>query len=133
MDGEKKLLLIEDDKMISSMYKTRLEQEKITVLQAEDGNQGINLAINEKPDLIILDIILPQIDGFSVLQQLRSNESTKNIPIIILSNLGTDEDKEKGKKLGANDYLVKANLTPSEVGEKIKKYLYNRKDTHKDE
>ncbi len=120
---KKKILLVEDDKMISSMYKTKLEQEGYLVILAENGAAAIDLAFAEKPDLILLDIILPQVDGFSVLRQLRASESMKKAPIIMLTNLGTDEDKEKGKKYGATDYLVKARLTPSQIGEKIKKYL----------
>ena len=122
-DGKKKLLVVEDDAMIGSMYKTKLEQDGFIVLAASNGAQGLEMGIAEKPDLIMLDIIMPQLDGFSVLQQLRANQSTKNTPIIMLTNLGTDEDKDKGKKLGATNYLVKANLTPSQVSEIIKKHL----------
>ena len=124
MDAKKKkLLIVEDDKMIGTMYKTKLEQEGFIVLQAEDGSQGLEMAIRDKPDLIMLDVIMPQLDGFTVLQELRSNASTKHTPIIMLTNLGTDEDKAKGQKFGATDYIVKANLTPSQVSELIKKYL----------
>ena len=124
MDAKKKkLLIVEDDKMIGTMYKTKLEQEGFIVLQAEDGSQGLEMAIRDKPDLIMLDVIMPQLDGFTVLQELRGNPSTKHTPIIMLTNLGTDEDKAKGQKFGATDYIVKANLTPSQVSELIKKYL----------
>ena len=122
-ENKKKILLVEDDKMISSMYQTKLEQEGYLVLLAENGAAAIDLALAEKPDLILLDIILPQVDGFSVLQQLRAAESMKSTPIIMLTNLGTDEDKNKGRKYGATDYLVKASLTPSQISEKIKEYL----------
>lgn len=123
MPGGKKLLIVEDDKMIGSMYKTKLEQEGYIVLVADDGAQGLEMALQEKPDLIMLDVIMPQLDGFSVLQQLRENSSMKRTPIILLTNLGTDEDKAKGEKLGATDYWVKANLTPGQVSEQIKKYI----------
>jgi len=122
-NDKKKILLVEDDKMISSMYQTKLELEGYSVLVAENGAQAINLALAEKPDLILLDIILPQLDGFSVLRQLRSTDITRNTPIIMLTNLGTDEDKDKGKKYGATDYLVKASFTPTQVSEKIREYL----------
>lgn len=121
--AEKKVLLVEDDKMISSMYETKLKQEGYSVSTADNGATAIELAVQEKPDIVLLDVILPQLDGFSVLQELRGNASLKNTPIIMLTNLGTTEDKEKGEKLGATDYLVKANLTPGQVGEKIKEYL----------
>ena len=117
----KRILIVEDDKMISTMYETKLKQEGLEVLVAENGSQGLDLAIKEKPDLILLDIILPQLDGFSVLQEVRSKN--KNVPIIMLTNLGTSEDQEKGQRMGATDYWVKASLTPAQVSEKIKKYL----------
>ena len=122
-DNKKKILIVEDDQMIGSMYRTKLEQDGFIVLTAANGAQGLELALNEKPDLVMLDIIMPQLDGFSVLRQLRGNEGTKNTPIIMLTNLGTDEDKAKGQKLGATDYLIKANLTPAQISEIIKKYI----------
>jgi len=121
--AQKKVLIVEDDKMISSMYETKLKQEGFLVLTADNGHLGLEIAMKEKPDIILLDIILPQMDGFTVLQELRYNKSMKSTPIIMLTNLGTDEDKEKGEKFGATDYLVKANLTPAQVSEIIKKYL----------
>ena len=123
MANNKRILIIEDDKMIGSMYKTKLEQEGFMVLTADNGAQGLDLAIKEELDLILLDIVMPQLDGFSVLQQLRENKKTKSTPIIMLTNLGTDEDRSKGKRLGATDYIVKASLTPAQVSEVIKKYL----------
>ncbi len=122
-DSKKKILIIEDDKIIGSMYQTKLNQVGYIVLIADNGVQGLEMAIKENPDLILLDIIMPQLDGFSVLQQLRESKATKNTSVIMLTNLGTDEDKEKGKKYGATDYLVKSNLTPAQVSEKIEKYL----------
>ncbi len=119
----KKILIVEDDKMISSMYETKLKQEDYEVLVAENGAQGLELAVQEKPDVVLLDIILPQMDGFTVLQEMRSNDNLKNIPIIMLTNLGTSEDQEKGKRYGATDYWVKASLTPAQVSEKIKEFL----------
>ena len=123
-DKTKTILIIEDEETISSMYKAKLEESgKFKVLTAYDGVSGLEAARKEKPDIVMLDVILPQIDGFSVLAELKKKDATKKIPVIMLTNLGTDEDKEKGKKLGAADYLVKANLTPSQVEEKIKQYF----------
>lgn len=119
----KKILLVEDDKMISSMYETKLRQEDYVIYTAEDGGRGLEIASQEKPDLILLDIILPQLDGFTVLQELKNNETTRNIPVVMLTNLGTTEDKEKGKQMKADGYLVKASLTPAQLSEEIKKYL----------
>ena len=120
----KTILIVEDEETISSMYKVKLEESgRLKVLIAIDGAMGLEMAKKEKPDIIVLDIILPQLDGFSVLEELKKSGSTKKIPVVMLTNLGTDEDKEKGKKLGAIDYLVKAELTPVQVEEKIKQYL----------
>ncbi|MBU0722107.1 response regulator [Patescibacteria group bacterium] len=119
----KKILIIEDDNMINSMYKTRFEAEGFEVFVADNGGIGLELAKTEKPDIIILDVILPQLDGFSVLDQIKKDKTTKNIQVIMLTNLGTEEDKEKGKAMGAFDYLVKASLTPGQVSEKIKQAL----------
>lgn len=120
---QKKVLIVEDDEMISSMYKTKLEQLGYLVVLAANGVDGLELAKAENPDLILLDIIMPQLDGFSVLQQLKGDENMRNIPVIMLTNLGTDEDKEKGRIFGADGYLVKSNLTPTQVGEEIEKYF----------
>ncbi len=120
-----KVLLVEDDVMISGMYKTRLEQEGYIVIMAANGGDGLDIAVQERPNLILLDVMMPQIDGFSLLQELRLKDSFKKTPIIMLTNLGTTEDKEKGKKLGATDYLVKANLTPSEIAQAVAKYVNN--------
>jgi len=120
---KKKILVIEDDEMISSMYKTKFEDNGYIVFTANNGVEGLEIAKRERPDIIMLDIILPQLDGFSVLKELKENSETKEVPVVMLTNLGTEEDKEKGDRLGAAGYLVKANLTPAEVSKEIKKYL----------
>lgn len=122
-NANKKILIVEDDTMISSMYKTKFQAEGFEVLIADDGAAGLETAKKDKPDLVMLDVILPQLDGFSVLEELKKDKTTKNIPVIMLTNLGTSEDKAKGEKLGAVDYFVKASLTPAQISEKIKKYL----------
>ena len=119
----KKILIVEDDKMISNMYETKLKQEGFDVLLAGNGATGLDLAIKEEPDIILLDVIMPQMDGFMVLQEIRSNPGTKNKPVVMLTNLGTSEDQEKGKQLGATDYWVKASMTPAQVSEKVKELL----------
>ncbi len=119
----KNILIIEDEKSVSDMYKTHLENKGYQIAVSSNGKEGMELAKKEKPDLILLDIILPQKDGFTVLGKLKADKSTKKIPIVLLTNLGQDDDKKRGKDLGARDYLIKANLTPSQIGEKIKEYL----------
>lgn len=109
--------------MISSMYKTKFEADDFEVLLADNGVSGLELAKKAKPDIIMLDVILPQLDGFSVLEQIKKDKIAKNIPVIMLTNLGTDEDRKKGESLGAADYLVKASLTPGQISAKIKQAL----------
>jgi len=125
MPNEKKklVLIAEDDTMIGSMYRTKLEASGFEVIIANNGGDALKLALENRPDILLLDIIMPQLDGFSVMQELAINDKTKKIPVIFLTNLGTEEDIDKGKKLGAADYIVKANLTPTEVVEKVKKYI----------
>jgi DNA-binding response OmpR family regulator len=122
-DGKTKVLLVEDDKMIIDMYTLKFTQEGYDVTQAENGKDGLELAKKNNPDIILLDIILPQMDGFTVLKELRANESTKKTPVVLLTNLGQDGDVKKGLELGANDYLIKANFTPSQVVDKVKSVL----------
>lgn len=121
--ANKKILIVEDDSSISAMYKTKFSQQNFDVLVAEDGAQGLEAAAKENPDIILLDVILPQLDGFSVLGEIKANKKINKVPVIMLTNLGTEEDKQKAKDLGAADYIVKANLTPKQVEEIVSKYL----------
>ncbi|MFA6393855.1 MAG: response regulator [Patescibacteria group bacterium] len=121
--SKKKVLIIEDDTMISGMYKMKLEDHGFIALTASDGNEGLLLAKKEKPDLILLDIMMPMVDGFSVLAEIKAAPGMKDTPVIIMTNLGTTEDIEKGKKMGASDYVVKADLTPAQIVEKVEKYI----------
>jgi DNA-binding response OmpR family regulator len=119
--SKQKILIAEDDYMISSMYKIKLEQDGFECFMADDGAAAVEEFNKNNPDIVILDIIMPQLDGFTVLKEIR--KKNKDVPIIMLTNLGTDEDKKKGEEFGATDYLVKASLTPSQVSAAIKKYL----------
>ncbi len=118
-----KVLLIEDEEMLSEMYKTKFEAEGFNFFRAYDGENGLELAKKESPDVILLDIIMPRVDGFAVLEELKKDEATKKAKIILLTNLGQEEDVKKGKTLGADDYLVKANFTPAQVVEKVRGLL----------
>ncbi len=123
MSKPKKVLIVEDEEYLAQMYQTKFENEGYEVLVANDGSEGIEKAKKNKPDIILLDIILPKKDGFMVLKELKADKITANIKIIMLTNLGQDEDVTKGKKLGALDYLVKANLTPAQLVDKVAEYL----------
>lgn len=118
-----KVLIVEDEETLSQMYSIKFEKEGFTVLTANDGQTGLDLATKEKPDVILLDVIMPKMDGFMVLEQLQAETTTKKIPVIMLTNLGQTEDLEKGKKMGATDYLVKASCTPMQVVEKVQSVL----------
>ena len=119
----KKILVIEDDKFLRELITRKLSDDGFVTVEAMDGEEGIKKVKEEKPDLVLLDLILPSIDGFEVLSQIKKDENLKSIPIIILSNLGQKEEVEKGLKMGAVDYLIKAHFTPGEIIEKIKNIL----------
>ncbi len=120
-----RILLIEDDQFLRELMTTKLKREGFDVLIAVDGREGASMIQTERPQLVLLDIILPGLDGFSVLQQTRTSSDPKvaTIPIVLLSNLGQDSDVQKGRQLGATDYLIKANLTIDEIIKKIRRYL----------
>lgn len=119
MAGQK-ILLVEDDEMLHTMYTQKFTKEGFEVLSAFNGAEGIKMAEESGPAVILLDIIMPKMDGFVALKKLKKNEKTKDIPVILLTNLGQEEDIRKGKELGATDYFIKANHTPQEVVDKVK-------------
>ena len=119
----KTILIVEDDKFLRNFLVLKLTKENYNIIEAVDGEEGIKKIKEEKLDLVLLDLILPGIDGFEVLSQMRSDPSLHPIPVIILSNLGQEEDIKKGFNIGANDYLIKADFTLREVIEKIKSIL----------
>ena len=123
MAEAKKIMIVEDDELIRNMYKTKLEADGYTVAVVDNGGDAIPTVKAEKPDLVLLDVILPQLDGFTVLEELKSMTEIKDTPVIMLTNLGTEEDIEKGNKMGAVDYIVKANFTPAQVSEQIKNFF----------
>lgn len=118
-----KILVIEDDRFLRKVYLTKLAQENFDAVSAIDGEEGLNKWKTEKPDLVLLDLILPKMNGFQVLEEAKNDPSIKDIPVIILSNLGQDSDIERGRKIGAIDYLVKANMSINDVVEKIGNYI----------
>ena len=115
----KKILIVEDDKFLRELISQKLLKEGYDIVEAVDGEKGIESANKERPDLVLLDLILPGIDGFEVLAKLKADPKLSNIPVIILSNLGQKTDIEKGIEMGAVDFLIKAHFTPGEIVEKI--------------
>lgn len=118
-----RILIVEDDDFLLQMYAAKLELENFTVYTATTGPQGLKVSQKELPDLILLDLNLPEMDGFEVLRKLKTESTTKNIPILILTNYAQKENIDRCLDLGAEDYLIKAHFVPSEVIEKIKNIL----------
>lgn len=117
------VLIVEDDNFLAEIYQKKFEMEGFKVSMAGNGEQGLNDAKKKKPDIILLDILLPKLDGFAVLEALKKDVGAKNIPVILLTNLGQKDDVERGLKEGANDYLIKTHFKPSEVVDKVRKVL----------
>lgn len=120
---EKKVVLVEDDSLMSGILATHLIGEGFTVVTVTDGAQAFERIMAEQPNIALLDIVLPSLGGFDILQKLKQNESTKSIPVLILSNLGSAEEIQRGINLGAEGYLVKANSMVDEITEKVKEIL----------
>lgn len=118
-----KILIVEDEPFLLDMYKMKFKQGGFEVISAIDGEEAIRAGRREEPNIILLDIMMPKIDGFEVLENLKKNSLTKSIPVLIFSNFSQKEQKEKGIALGAADYFVKTNYTPAQVLEKVKNIL----------
>lgn len=119
----KKILIIEDEKILADMYHERFTQAGFKVSSAFDAEEGLVLAKKEKPDLIVLDILLPRKNGISFLKKLRETPEGSSVLVIAFSNYDDPEIKEQAQKLGAKDYLIKTNYTPEEIVNKVKEYL----------
>lgn len=122
-DEEVRVLFIEDDAAVAEMYRLKLELDGYTVTVAPDGEEGLRIARESPPDIVFLDIRLPKMDGFAVLEQLRADAGLQHVPVIILSNYGEAELVERGLKLGALDYLIKAETTPSTLSRGVGKWI----------
>jgi DNA-binding response OmpR family regulator len=118
------VLLVEDDVFLSGIYQKKFEMEGYKVSLADNGEKALLEVKKKKPDIVMLDILLPKLDGFAVLSKLKADPEVKDIPVILLTNLGQKDDVEKGLQMGASDYLIKAHFKPSEVVDKIKQVLH---------
>ncbi|OGY28182.1 MAG: hypothetical protein A2Z42_04770 [Candidatus Woykebacteria bacterium RBG_19FT_COMBO_43_10] len=118
-----KVLLIEDEKEVAELYKLKLTLDGYEVITAENGREGLDKANSYRPELIFLDIKMPEMDGFEVLKRLRAAARTKDIPVVILSNFDEQDLIEKGLTLGANEYLIKSQFTPEDISNKIKSWV----------
>lgn len=120
---KKVILIIEDDTFFQNLISKKLVNEGFEVLVASDSRQALSILEEKKPNLIILDLILPVLDGFGILSIVKKDEKTKDIPVIILSNLGQKEEIERAIALGAVDFMIKVNFTPEEIVRKIKSII----------
>lgn len=120
---KEKILLIEDDSLVVRMYQVKFEASGYEIFIAFNGRQGVEMAREKKPNLILLDILMPEMDGFKALENLKNDPETRPIPVVILTNIGEEKSVEKGLSLGAIDYLIKAKLTPLQVVKKVKEIL----------
>lgn len=119
----KKILIVEDDQFLLEMYSAKLKGSGFLVEIAQNGEQALSHIKEFNPDLILLDIVIPKMDGFEVLRQIRENPANKGIKVIVLSNLGQQSEVERGMSLGADDYFIKAHFTPSEIVHRINKFF----------
>ncbi|HEU4715740.1 MAG TPA: response regulator [Candidatus Saccharimonadales bacterium] len=123
MDTKKKILLVEDDTALAAVYKSRLELEGFEIHEVNNGEEALSAAIQFKPDLILLDAMMPKISGFDVLDILRNTPDTAGIRVIMLTALSQPKDKERAESLGVDDYLVKSQVVIGDVVERIRHHL----------
>lgn len=123
MDTKKKILLVEDDTTLASVYKSRLELEGFDTLEVSNGEEALSAALDYRPDLILLDAMMPKISGFDVLDILRNTPETTNIRVIMLTALSQTKDKERAEALGVDDYLVKSQVVIGDVVARVKHHL----------
>jgi len=118
-----KILVAEDDEVYGKVYLNKLTKEGYQVILVKDGKEAVEMTKKEKPNLILLDIIMPTMDGFEALKIIKSDPETKNIKVLVMSNLGQESDMARAKELGAEEYFVKASISISELIEKLKRYV----------
>lgn len=127
MEPKGKILLIEDDITLAQMYEKKFLKDGFRIVSAYDGLDGLKKTTSEKPDLVLLDIILPKLDGLALFKKMRSQTETFNTPVILLTNVGDEDAIYECFKLGAVDYLVKSAVTPQQVVSKVEGFLAERK------
>lgn len=123
MEQKKKILLVEDDAALASVYRSRLELEGFAVEHVNNGELALSKVVEYKPDLVVLDVMMPKVNGFDVLDILRNTPETTNVRVIMLTALNQPKDRERAEQLGADDYLVKSQVVIGDVVERIKHHL----------
>lgn len=119
----KKVLIVEDEQLIGDLLQKKLREEGYYTLVARDGEAAVKQIREEKPDMILLDIVLPRLNGFEVLSEIRKDEALRKIPVIIISNSGQPTEIEKAKEAGVRDWLIKTEFDPQEVSEKVRRHI----------
>ena len=125
-DKQSHVLIVEDDVFLSEIYQKKFEMEGFKVSMANNGEKGLADIKKKKPDIVLLEILLPKLDGFAVLEAAKADVSIKNIPIILLTNLGQKDDVQRGIEEGAAGYLIKTHFKPSEVVDKVREVLHKK-------
>jgi len=125
--GSSHVLLIEPDEFLASIYEKNLLMEDFKVTRVTNAERALKAAADKKPDIIVTAIMLPKTNGFELLAQLKANAATKNIPVVVLTKLGSKEDVEKAAALGAQGYIIKTHFQPSEIVAMVKKAVFNKK------
>ena len=124
----KKILIIEDEKILADLLAKKLKEEGFEITQAEDGVEGMKKIKEERPDLILLDIVMPKKGGFEVLEEMQGSSELKNIPVIVISNSGQPVEISRALELGVKDYLIKTQFDPEEVITKVKRQIGQSSD-----
>lgn len=120
---KKVVFIVEDDAFLVKAYQLKLEKENITIWVTTDGKEALTFLEKDPPDVVMLDVMLPHVNGFEILEAIRKNEKWKQVPVLILTNLGQPQDAQKCKELGVAEYIVKANTKISDIIEKVKKFI----------
>ncbi len=123
MEAKKKILLVEDDEVLASVYHARLELEGFDIKEVHNGEEALSAALDYRPDLILLDAMMPKISGFDVLDILRNTPETMNLRVIMLTALSQDKDRQRAESLGVDDYLVKSQVVIGDVVARVKHHL----------
>lgn len=121
-DTQQKVLIAEDDKFLANAYRVKLSNEGFDIRMALDGQEAMDILKDFKPDIILLDLIMPVMDGFATLEAIQKDPELKKIPVLITSNLGQKEDMDRGLAMGASDYIIKTNMSIQNLVDKIKEY-----------
>ncbi|NCU43774.1 response regulator [Candidatus Saccharibacteria bacterium] len=123
MESKKKILLVEDDEVLASVYHARLELEGFDIREVHNGEEALSAALDYRPDLILLDAMMPKISGFDVLDILRNTPETMNLRVVMLTALSQDKDRQRAESLGVDDYLVKSQVVIGDVMARVKHHL----------